>query len=122
MVSKRRLLPSSAAVAVVAADGDIRFSAHLPADVLPAAVGLSPRGDALWYFDAADGNAHIVAIPGGREQPPYGARWVAWSPDGAYVALARERSLSIVTWPDGIEVEKIPVAANTVAWTRAPGE
>ncbi len=122
VVSQRRLLPSSAAVAVVSAGGDIRFSAHLPTDVLPAAVGLSPRGDALWYFDAADGNAHIVAIPGGREQPPYGARWVAWSPDGAYVALARERSLRIVTWPDGIEVEQIPVAANTVAWTRAPGE
>ena len=121
VVSQRRLLPSSAALAVVSADGDIRFSAHLPADVLPAAVGLSPRGDALWYFDAADGTAHIVATPGGREQPPYGARWVAWSPDGAYVALARERSLTIVTWPDGIEVEKIPVAANTVAWTRAPG-
>jgi hypothetical protein len=121
-VVKGRLLPTSAALAVVTRDGDIRFSAFLPEDVLPATAGLSPRGDALWYFDAGDGSAHVIQVPGGRELPPYGSRWVAWSPDGDYVALARGRSIVILRWPDGTEVERIPVAGNVVYWTRAPGQ
>jgi hypothetical protein len=119
-IAKGRLLPSSAALAVVTAKGNVRFSAALRRDVLPAEVGLSPRGDALWYFDAADGSAHVIQVPGGRELPPYGARWVAWSPSGDYLAVAGERSVQIFTWPDGAEVEQLPVAANVLAWTRAP--
>jgi hypothetical protein len=119
-IVKGRLLPSSAALAVVTANGNVRFSASLRSDVLPAEVGLSPLGDALWYFDAADGSAHVIGLPGGRELPPYGARWVAWSPSGDYLAAAGERSVQIFTWPDGAEVEQLPVAANVLAWTRAP--
>jgi hypothetical protein len=119
-IVKGRLLPSSAALAVVTAKGTVRFSAALRSDVLPAEVGLSPHGDALWYFDAADGSAHVIALPGGRELPPYGARWVAWSPSGDYLAAAGEASVQIFTWPDGAEVEQLPVAANVLAWTRAP--
>jgi hypothetical protein len=120
IVSKRRLLPSSGVLAVITDAGEVRFSASLPEDVLPAAVGLSPDGKALWYFDASNATAHVRAIPGGREVLSYGARWVAWSPDGSYVALARDRSIAILTWPDGIEVQRIPVAASSVFWTLAP--
>jgi hypothetical protein len=119
-IVKGRLLPSSAALAVVTAKGKVRFSAALRSDVLPAEVGLSPLGDAVWYFDAANGNAHVMGVPDGRELSPDGARWVAWSPSGDYLAAAGERSVQIFTWPDGAEVDQLPAAANVLAWTHAP--
>jgi hypothetical protein len=119
-VSDTRLLPFSATVAVLEAGGATRFSAFLPDGALPAAVGLAPRGDALWFFDAGSGTAAIRDIPGGRQLHPLGARWLAWSPGGDFLAAATERSIRIFTWPGAVEVERIPVAANIVAWTRAP--
>jgi hypothetical protein len=119
-VSDTRLLPFSASVAVLAEGGAAPFFALLQPGALPAAVGLAPRGDALWFFDAGSGTAAIRDIPGGRQLPPLGARWLAWSPSGDFLAAATERSIRIYTWPDAVEVERIPVAANVVAWTRAP--
>jgi hypothetical protein len=120
-VDGARQAPSSAALAVLDTSRGVRFSTPLPEGVLPAAVGLAPVGDALWYFDAADGTAHVVDVPGGRELPPYGSRWAAWSPSGGFVALAARRSVGIFAWPELVEVARIPVAAATVFWTRAPG-
>jgi hypothetical protein len=120
-VSDTRLLPFTASVAVLAEEGGDPFFALLQPGTLPAAVGLAPRGDALWFFDAGTGTAAIRDIPGGRQLPPLGARWLAWSPSGDFLAAATERSIRIYTWPDAVEVERIPVAAAVVAWTRAPG-
>lgn len=118
VTSDVRLLPSSAAVAVLGPDGRIEFSARLREDVLPTAVGLAPDGSALWYHDAGQGRAVIVSIPGGRRVPIFDARWVAWSPDGSQLATATEDGIALRRWPDGQELARIPVDAADVSWTR----
>jgi hypothetical protein len=116
-----RLLPSSAAVAVLRSDGQIEFAAHLQEDVLPAAVGLAPDASALWYYDAGQGNAVIVSIPGGARAAIFDAsRWVAWSPDGSYLAAATEEGIVVRRWPEGQELARIPVEAADVSWTPTP--
>ena len=115
-----RLLPSSAAVAVIGGDGQIEFAARLPRDVLPAAIGLAPDGSAFWYYEAGEARAVIVSIPGGRRVPVFDARWVAWSPDGSHIATATDEEIVLRRWPDGREVAVIPVVAADVSWTLAP--
>jgi hypothetical protein len=119
VVSPTRFVPAASAVAVLG-PGGIEFEAKLtPGRVLPAAVGLSPPGDALWYLDAAEGQVAILTVPGGRRVLALlEARWLAWSPDGAYLAAAGERGITILEWPSGEELAVVPVDATAVAWTR----
>lgn len=120
-VKERRPLPASSSVAVVGADGRVAFTHPLyPAETLPAAVGLSPNGDALWYRDAGTGQAIVVAVPGGRRLSFFLARWIAWSPAGDYVAAATAGGISLRRWPSGVEVALVPVDAADVSWTHAP--
>jgi hypothetical protein len=109
VASDIRLLPSSAALAVLG-PGGIEYRALLPEDVLPSAVGLAPDGSALWYYDAGTGRAVIVSIPGGNRARIFDARWVAWSPDGSHLATATDEQ----------ELARIPVDATDVAWSAAP--
>jgi hypothetical protein len=120
-VSERKLLPASSAIVVFDADGRAVFTLPLfPAETLPAAVGLSPAGDAVWYFDAGEGEAVVVAVPGGRRLSFFTARWISWSPDGRYLAAATTGGISLRRWPSGEEVALVPVEASDVAWTRSP--
>lgn len=119
VVSPARLLPSASAVVVLEGDRADFIAKLYPARTLPAAVGLSPAGDGMWYLDASDGNAVILSVPGGRRFPVFNARWAAWSPDGRYLATASRRGISIVRWPSGEEVAVVPVDASTVFWTEA---
>jgi hypothetical protein len=120
-VAPDRLWPTSASVTVLFPEGRLRFSAGLRADVLPAAVGLSPAGDAVWYFNAASGVAHVLAVPGGRRLlPPFDARAVAWQPAGGFVAVARKTSIVLARWPQEYEVARVRVRAQGLAWTAAP--
>ncbi len=120
-VSGRRLLPASSALAVFDAAGRVAFTLPLfPAETLPAAVGLSPAGDAVWYYDAGEGQAIVVAVPGGRRLSFFQARWIAWSPDGRYLAAATSGGISLRRWPAGDEVAVVPVDAADLSWTRVP--
>jgi hypothetical protein len=118
VVSPVRLLPAAAAVVVLGAGG-IEFQARLtPAGTLPAVVGLSPTGDALWYLDASENRAVLLSVPGGRRLlTNLQARWIAWSPGGRYLAAASELGIRILTWPGGEELVVVPVDASSVAWT-----
>ncbi len=121
VVSPARPRPLSSAVALLAPDGDVEFQAWLaPQGSLPTAVGLSPAGDALWYFDATGGRTVVLSVPGGRRLSPFPARWISWSPDGRYVAAATVGGLSVLRWPDGERLAVVPVDAATVAWTGSP--
>jgi hypothetical protein len=111
-----RLLPYRAVVAVLDDAGTVEFRADLLENVLPSSVGLSPRGDALWYFDASTARAVIIATPGGRRQPPLQARWVTWSPTGADLATAEPDAIVLSSWPSGQELARIPAEASYVAW------
>jgi hypothetical protein len=116
----KRLLPEAASVAVITLAGEVEFSAVLPSDRLPTAIGLAPDGSALWYFDAAGSRAVLLALPGGRQLQPFGARWFSWSPDGRYLAAATAEGIVVSRWPDGEEVAVLPVQAGDVTWTRSP--
>ena len=118
-VSGKRLLPYTASLVVLTDSGEIEFTAQLSPDTLPAAVGLSPDGQALWYFDAGERTAAIIAVPGGSRLLPFGARWLAWSPDGRYLAAATGEGIVISSWPDGDRVAEVPVVANDVSWSRS---
>jgi hypothetical protein len=119
VASDVRLLPAAAALAVLG-PGGIEYSALLPEDVLPSAVGLAPDGSALWYYDAGQARAVIVSIPGGRRVPIFDARWVGWSPDGSHLVTATEDGIVFRRWPDGQELARIPVGAGDVSWSAAP--
>ena len=119
-VSGKRLLPYTASLVILTDSGEIEFTAQLSPDTLPAAVGLSPDGRALWYFDGGERTAVIIAVPGGSRLLPFGARWVAWSPDGRYLAAATGEGIVISSWPDGDRVAEVPVVANDVSWSRSP--
>jgi WD40-like Beta Propeller Repeat len=119
-VSAARALPLSAALAVVSRVGAIEFSARLTRDTLPAAIGLSPDGTALWYLDAGKGVAVLLNLPGGRRRVPYDARWVSWSPDGRYMAAATDQGIELSTWPNGEELAVLQVKAASLTWTRSP--
>jgi hypothetical protein len=119
-VTGKQLLPEAAAVAVVTTAGEIVFSAPLPPDRLPTAIGLAPDGSGLWYFDAARSAAVLLQLPGGRQREPIGARWFSWSPDGRYLAAATRDGIVLSRWPDGDDVAVLPVRASDVTWTRAP--
>jgi hypothetical protein len=118
--TRERLLPEAAALAVMTEAGEIGFSAVLPQDRLPTAIGLSPDGSALWYFDAARSNAVLLRLPGGQRPAPFDARWLSWSPDGRYLAAATGRGIVLSRWPGGEEVAVLPVQASDVTWTRSP--
>jgi hypothetical protein len=100
--------------------GEIEFSALLPPDRLPTAIGLAPDGSAFWYFDAARSTAVLVRLPGGQRPEPFDAHWLSWSPDGRYLAAATGRGIVLSRWPDGEEIAVLPVQALDVTWTRAP--
>lgn len=120
-VSDTRLLPSSAAIAVLDPAGGVVFRGGLyPSDTLPAVLGLAPDGSALWYLDTGNGRAVVVSIPGGRRLTFFTARWFAWSPDGRFLAVARSDDVALLSWPDGREIATIPVNAASISWTRAP--
>jgi hypothetical protein len=119
-VSETRALPLSAALAVVSGQGAIEFSARLTRDTLPAAIGSSPDGTALWYLDAGRGVAVLLELPGGRRRGPYNARWFSWSPDGRYVAAATDQGIELSTWPEGEELAVVQVKASSLTWTRSP--
>jgi hypothetical protein len=113
----------AAAIAVVAPDGTIEFSAHLRPGTFPGAAGLAPDGHALWYVDGGAGprgDVVILDIPGGRQLEPYRAHWLAWSPGGDYLAAVVGPGIDIYSWPDGDRVATLDVEADTVTWTRRP--
>jgi len=120
VVSDKRTLPLSAAVAVMSPSGETVFTAFLGSGVLPTAIALAPDGRALSYFDAGTGEAHVLLLPDGRVIGTDDARWLAWSPDGLYLAAATARGIVVTRWPSGEEVAVVPVRADDVAWTRAP--
>jgi hypothetical protein len=115
----KRLLPETAALLIMTVAGEIEFSALLPPDRFPSAIGLAPDGGAFWYFDAARSSAVLVQLPGGRRREPFDARWFSWSPDGRYLATATKDGIVISRWPEGEEVAVLPVQATDVTWTQS---
>ena len=119
-VSPTRLLPSAAAIALVSEAGEVEFAAGLPPRTFPVAVGISPDGGAVWYFDASNGRAVVLRIPGGGRFRVFDARWVSWSPSGRFLAAATDAGIVLVEWPSGRELAVLPVEARDVTWTRTP--
>jgi hypothetical protein len=114
-------LPSASALAVLDGAGRVVFEARLfPRDTIPATLGISPDGDALWYRDAANDRSVVVSVPGARRLSFFRARWFAWSPGGRYLAAARTGRIVLSRWPGGAPAGTIPIDASDLAWTRTP--
>ena len=121
VVGLRSDQPPSAAIAAMRPDGTIEFSAHLRPDTYPAVAGVAPDGRSLWYLNATSGSAAILEIPGGRRSETYRASWLAWSPDGNYLAKVVREGIEIVSLRTGRLIATLDVPANIVSWTERPG-
>jgi hypothetical protein len=114
--------PAAAAIAAITPDGIVDFFARLRPESYPAVVGVAPDGRSLWYLDATSGSASILEIPGGRRSETYRAGWLAWSPDGNYLAKVVREGIEIVSLQTGRLLTTLDVPANIVSWTKRPGD
>jgi hypothetical protein len=112
--------PAAAAIAAITPDGAVEFSARLRPDTYPAVAGVAPDGRSLWYLNATSGNAAILEIPGGRRSEIYRAGWLAWSPDGDYLATVVREGIEIISLRTGRLLTTLDVPANVVSWTERP--
>jgi hypothetical protein len=112
--------PSAAAIAAITPDGTVEFSARLRPDSYPAVAGVAPDGRSLWYLNATSGNAAILEIPGGRRSEIYRAGWLAWSPDGNYLATVVREGIEIISLRSGRLLATLDVPASVVSWTERP--
>ena len=108
--------PLAAALAVVEESGRVETSARLASGVAPAAFGLSPDGQALWYVDGETRNcsrrpALRGAAASGRRSP---GRVVAQRALPRRCERPGDRHHDLA---GGREVAVVPVIARDVAWT-----
>ena len=82
---------------------------------------MAPDGRSLWYLNATSGSAAILEIPGGRRSETYRASWLAWSPDGNYLAKVVREGIEIVSLRTGRLIATLDVPASIVSWTERPG-
>ena len=123
VVGLRSDVPPAAAIAALRPDGTIVFSAALRPDVFPAAAGVAPDGQSLWYLNGTSGAAAILEIPGGSRYELYRARWLAWSPDGNYMAAVVREGIEIISLRNGGRLlTTLDVPADIVTWTERPRE
>ena len=111
--------PNAAALALVG-PGQAPTTISLPSGRSPVAVSLVPDEHALWYWDSLRDQAIALSIPDGHRVGPRDADWLAWSPDGHFVAAATRSGLAVSTWPGGERMALFPLLAHDVVWTRAP--
>jgi hypothetical protein len=113
-----RTAATAGSIAVLAEDGSSVRDVPLAGHGAPDAVGLSPDGSAAWYRDLS-GHVVVIRLADGRVRDPAGARSLAWSPSGRYVAAATDAGIVISTWPQGAQLAVVPVVASELAWTLA---
>ena len=95
----------------------------------PHVFGRSPiRLSSAWRRTAARcgtstqraASAAILEIPGGRRSEIYRASWLAWSPDGDYLATVVREGIEIISLRTGRLLATLDVPANIVSWTERP--
>src|SRR5919197_488525 len=114
-LQRRRSAASSRAARPACAPWLLAAAACLQASSHPATTPTNrTRRRALWYWDSLRDQAIALSIPDGHRVGPRDADWLAWSPDGHFVAAATRSGLAVSTWPGGERMALFPLLAHDV--------